>query len=181
MYGGHRETAEMRTNRHLILIGFMGCGKSSVSAALAKRLNRRLVDTDARIEAEQGCSVSRIFEEHGEAFFRELERGLLARLGAETEPLIISAGGGLAAQPQNTEPLRALGTVIYLRVQPQTALARLAGDTTRPLLQGKDKEEKIRALLAAREPLYMAAADICIDTDAFTPKELAEQIIARCR
>lgn len=164
---------------HKVLIGFMGSGKSSVSRILASRLDRRLVDTDAEIEREQGMTISEIFAQRGEQGFRRLEYELLLRLAEEKEPLVISTGGGLAAQPQNRKALGTLGTVIYLQVQPHTVVARLQGDTTRPLLQGADKEEKVRTLLAAREPLYRAAADICIATDTLTPGEIAEQILRK--
>lgn len=162
---------------HKVLIGFMGSGKSSVSKILAVRLGKRLVDTDAEIEREQGMTISELFAQRGEQDFRKLEHELLLRLAEEKEPLVISTGGGLAAQPQNREALSALGTVIYLQVQAHTVLARLQGDETRPLLQGADKEAKVRALLAAREPLYRAAADICIAADTLTPGQIVEQIL----
>lgn len=163
--------------KHKVLIGFMGSGKSSVSRILASRLGRRLVDTDAEIEREQGMTISEIFAQYGEQGFRKLEHELLLRLAQEKEPLVISTGGGLAAQPQNREALSALGTVIYLQVQPHTVLARLQGDETRPLLQGADKEAKVRTLLAEREPLYRAAADVCIATDTLTQREIVAQIL----
>lgn len=163
--------------KHKVLIGFMGSGKSSVARMLASRLGRRLVDTDAEIEREQGMTVSEIFAQRGEEEFRKLEHALLQRLARENEPLVISTGGGLAAQPRNRQALSDLGTVIYLQVQPRTVLARLRQDKTRPLLQGADKEERVRTLLAAREPLYRAAADICIETDTLTPGEIVAQIL----
>lgn len=163
--------------RHKVLIGFMGCGKSTVSKLLAEKLGWQLVDTDARIEEEQGTTISSMFADRGEAWFRILESELIERLSMEKEPMIISTGGGLPIQPQNKELLEKLGDVIYLQVQPQTVLKRLKEDTTRPLLQGEDKEQKIKELLACRGPIYEEVADYIIVTDAMTPKEVALEIL----
>lgn len=163
--------------RHKILIGFMGSGKSAVSVKLAEMLGWKRLDTDARIEQEQGMTVSEIFRRFGEPAFRGMETRLLQRLAEEKEPLVISAGGGLAVQPQNREYLRKLGDVIWLQVRPETVLERLAEDTTRPLLQGADRKRRVESLLAAREPLYRAAADYSVDTDGSSPRQIAEEIL----
>ncbi len=163
--------------KHKVLIGFMGCGKSTVSKLLAKELGWQLIDTDAQIEEEQGTTISRMFADRGEAWFRILESELIERLSKEKEPMVISTGGGLPMQPQNKELLEQLGDVIYLQVQPETVLKRLEKDTTRPLLQGEDKEQKVKELLAYRGPIYEDVADYTIVTDELTPKEIVRKIL----
>ncbi len=163
--------------KHLILIGFMGCGKSAVSRELSRMLGRKCLDTDERIEREQGRAVSRIFAEDGEACFRRLETRLLEQMAEEREPLVISTGGGMAIQPQNPPLLAALGDVVYLKVKAQTVLERLKDDDTRPLLQGADKRLKVEELLAGREPLYERAAGFTVETDGKTPEQVAREII----
>ncbi len=163
--------------KHKILIGFMGSGKSAVSAALADLLGWKLLDTDAQIEKEQEMTISEIFRAQGEGAFRNMETALLNRLAGVEEPLVISAGGGLGAQPQNRETLKQMGDVIWLRVRPETVLKRLEGDMSRPLLQGPYKEQKVRDLLDERAPLYGAAASFQVDTDGKTPLQIAEEII----
>lgn len=167
--------------KHIVLIGFMGCGKSTVSKLLAEKLDWPLVDTDARIEQEQGKTISQIFAERGEPWFRILESELIERLSKEETPMIISTGGGLPVQPQNKELLEELGQVIYMKTQPQTVLKRLEGDTTRPLLQGDDKEQKVVELLSKRNPIYESVADYIIQTDELSPEEIVEVIINKTR
>lgn len=165
--------------RHKVLIGFMGSGKTTVSKLLAQRLGIGLLDTDEEIQRKQQRSITCIFAESGEKAFRQMERELLKALAKEKTPLVISTGGGLAVQPENKSLLKALGDVIYLQVRPETVLTRLAGDETRPLLQGEEKEQKVRALLRAREPFYEAAADEILAVDDLTPEQIVEEIIRR--
>ena len=154
-----------RTKDHIILIGFMGCGKSTVGIRLSYRLRRSLTDTDKLIEKEQKCSISEIFAKRGEAHFRELEteclRTLLERNGSE----IISVGGGLPVKEENRKLLKKLGVVFYLRATADTIYERVKHDTTRPLLQDKNPMEKIRTLMAERSAIYEMAADVIIDVD----------------
>lgn len=162
---------------NLILIGFMGAGKTSVGAACAKSMNRQLFDTDQMIEEEAGMAISDIFAKQGEEVFRRTETAVLEKLLAGTVGAIISVGGGLPLLPQNRVFLKKLGIVVFLRVQKETVLERLKGDTTRPLLQGGDAEEKVRSLLAYRNPLYEEAANLVIDVDGKTIPEIAEAIV----
>ena len=134
---------------HIILIGFMGAGKSTVARSLSRRLPS----------------------------FRRTESGVLAGLAERRSPVIISTGGGLPMREENRRVLRQMGRVVYLRVKPETVCARLASDTTRPLLQGGDRKEKIRALLAERGPFYEAAAHFAVDTDGKRPDQIAEEIL----
>lgn len=162
--------------KNVILIGFMGAGKTSVGKTYAKRHKLPLLDTDQLIEQEAGMTISRIFAEQGEAAFRAAETAVLQRLLAETDHAVISVGGGLPLLEKNREVLKQLGTVVFLRVQKGTVLKRLAGDTTRPLLMGENVEERVRKLLAYRNPLYEQAAHRIVDVDGKTLGQIADEI-----
>lgn len=151
--------------KNIILIGFMGCGKTTVGIRLSYRIRKVLEDTDKRIEREQGRTISEIFEAEGEPYFRDLETKLLQKLIQEKYQRIISTGGGLPVREENRKLLRELGTVIYLRIKPETVYQRLKNDKTRPLLQCEDPLAKIRELMEQRMPLYEEAAHIVIDVD----------------
>jgi len=158
------------------LVGMMGAGKSTVGCALAARLGRRFVDTDAEIEREQGCAVAEIFARDGEAGFRALERAMVTRwLG---EPAVVALGGGAVAQPEIRAACLRSGTLVWLRARPETLLARLGEGATRPLLAGLPgaaRLARLRELLAAREPAYASAA-LAVDTDASPVDEVVERI-----
>lgn len=162
--------------KNVVLIGFMGSGKSSVGRQLAQRLAYRFVDTDQMIEQKAGKSISEIMKEGGEAAFRRMEQELLAALPELPERNVISTGGGLPIAEGNADILKQAGFVIYLRTQPETILYRLSGDTQRPLLAGPDKETKVRELLEYREPIYEYACHMAIDTDKKSLMELSDEI-----
>lgn len=164
-------------DRHnLILIGFMGAGKTSVGEQLAAHRHRTLIDTDRMIEDMTGQTVAEIFQQQGEAAFRRLEGMVLKELAAKTQGGIISVGGGLPLWEDNKQLLKALGRVIYLRVRPETVTRRLQGDRTRPLLQGDGVMEKVERLMACRGPVYESLADCVIDADEKTVTQLRQQI-----
>lgn len=129
---------------NLILIGFMGCGKSTLGIQLSYRLRKPFLDTDRRIEERQGSSISDLFSEKGEAFFRGLETDALKELLLENTEYVISTGGGIILNPKNREILKELGTVVYLKVSPQTVYGRLKHDKTRPLLQERILLQKLK-------------------------------------
>lgn len=162
--------------KNVVLIGFMGSGKSSVGRQLAHRLAYRFVDTDQMIEQKAGKSISMIMEEGGEKAFRRMEQELLETLKDMPEKNVISTGGGLPIAEGNADILKQAGFVIYLRTRPETVLERLSGDTQRPLLAGPDKEKKIRGLLEYREPIYEYACHMAVDTDKKGLLELSEEI-----
>ena len=161
---------------HVILIGFMGCGKSSVGKMLARELSVPFVDTDAWIEEQNGRKISDIFRESGEEHFRELETRALEQLLEDEGRKVIAVGGGLPMRPVNREYLKKLGTTVYLLAQPETLVARLQGDDTRPLLQGGELRQKILQLMSDREDIYQSAADIRISTDGKKICEITEEI-----
>ena len=164
--------------QNMILIGFMGAGKTSVGEELAGRFGKTLIDTDRMIEERAGMSISDIFAVQGEEAFRRLETEVLEQLISEASGEMISVGGGLPLREENRKLLKKLGTVIYLRVRPETVLARLKGDTTRPLLQGDDVEEKVNSLLSKRGPIYEIAADRIISVDGRSVEQIADAIMA---
>lgn len=164
-------------NKNIVLIGFMGSGKSTVGIELSYRLRRIVEDTDIRIEKKAGKSISDIFAGEGEMAFREMETALLKQMLDEKEAKIISVGGGTPVKEENRILLKQLGKVVYLRVQPETVYGRLKGDTTRPLLQGENPQEKIRVLLDARKEAYESCADWIIDVDELNVASVVNRII----
>lgn len=161
---------------NVILIGFMGAGKTSVSRALAEAEKLPLVDVDEMIEKEAGMVTSEIFRLYGEERFRQMETETLEKLIRETDHSVISVGGGLPVREINRKRMRELGTVVFLNVKAETVLKRLEGDTTRPMLYAADKEKRVKDLLAFRSPLYREAAHIVVDTDDKTIRQVAEEV-----
>lgn len=152
-------------NNHLILIGYMGCGKTTLGKKLAFRERLPLLDTDQWIEEKQGKEIAAIFDGEGEAAFRQMETDCLKEIKKLSGRRVISVGGGLPLKEENRRLLKELGTVVYLRARPETIYERLKNDTTRPLLRGDDPQGKIRAMLGTRGPIYEEAADVIVDVD----------------
>lgn len=161
---------------NVILIGFMGCGKTTVGLRLSYRLRRTVTDTDKEIEKEEKRTISDIFATDGEAYFRKAETECLRKMIGSTENQIISVGGGLPMREENRRLLKKLGQVFYLRATAQTIYERLKDDTTRPLLQGEDPFTKIRTLLQERDPYYREAADVVIAVDGKGFDEILDEI-----
>lgn len=164
------------SKQNLILIGFMGAGKSSIGRELAELCRRPLEDTDKLIEKQKGMAISRIFAEAGEETFRQMETDLLRKLKKQEPGVILSCGGGLPLREENRDLLKAAGMVIYLRTSPETVLKRLAHDTTRPLLQGDNVDEKVHRMMKERESCYLDACHETVDTDGKTIGEIAQEI-----
>ena len=158
--------------KNIVLIGMMGCGKSTVGALLAQRLGRELVDTDQYIEAAQGRSISSIFAREGEAFFRDQELEAAEEL-AKRQDLIIACGGGLPTRPDAIAALKYSGTVFWLRRDPGETYDAL--DTAqRPLAQ--QGRADFLARFAQREPIYRQWADYIID-DFSSPEATMDRIL----
>lgn len=164
---------------NVILIGFMGSGKTTVGLRLSYRLRQSVIDTDKEIEREERRTVSDIFATEGEAYFRERETACLQKLIRTVSNQIISVGGGLPLREENRKLLRKLGTIFYLRADAETIYERLKGDTTRPLLQGSDPRAKIRALMEERDIYYREAADVVIQVDGKTFEQIIDEIEAQ--
>lgn len=150
---------------NVILTGFMGCGKSSVAIKLSYRLKKAVVDTDKWIEKKQGKRVAEIFEQDGEDVFRDLETQALKSIKQSSRNDIISVGGGTPMREENRSLMKEMGTVVYLRLKPETALARVRMDGSRPLLNCEDPLAKITELLEKRGPLYEECAHVIVDVD----------------
>ncbi|MGN0279770.1 MAG: shikimate kinase [Lachnospiraceae bacterium] len=163
---------------NVILIGFMGCGKSTVGLKLSYRLRKSVIDTDKEIERTEKRSISDIFQAEGEAYFRDKETECLKKLLKTSGNQIISVGGGLPMREVNRQLLHQLGQVVYLRAKAETIYDRLKYDTTRPLLQGENPQEKIRSLMAQREQNYEEASDIIIDVDGKDFEQIIGEIEA---
>ena len=161
----------MRPDR-VILIGFMGCGKSTVGRLLAERLGWELVDTDALIEARTGTPVTRIFRDQGEHAFRDTETEALASL--EQKPrLVVATGGGAPAQPRNRKFFSTTAAIFHLRVSLAAVRERTRGDAGRPLLSLSPNA--LRALYDSRQPIYDSMGT-AVETDGRTPEEVADEI-----
>jgi shikimate kinase len=158
----------------VVLVGFMGSGKSSVGRELARRFGVPFVDMDERIEAAAGCRIRDLFAREGEKAFREREKAVLRDV-LPVSGCVIATGGGAFADEENRALLLAYAPVVYLEAAVETLLERLAADIGRPLLRGGDREEVVRALLSQRVPGYRTA-DVTVRTDGRTVEEVAGQV-----
>jgi len=168
-----------RPIRNLALIGLMGAGKTSVGRWVAERLHFSLLDTDALIEERVGKPIAQIFAEEGEPAFREYERRVVEELGHLTDT-VISTGGGLPTQEPNLASLKTHSLVVYLWASPEKLWERVRGQKHRPLLHDADPLEKLRRLLAARDPFYRQA-DILVNTEWRSVAEVAQHVINQFR
>jgi len=141
--------------KNLVLVGFMGSGKTTIGRLTAVELGMQFMDMDRRIEEREGMSIPDIFAQRGESIFRDIEEEVVKELAARHD-LVIATGGGVVLRPANVEILAHSGVVVHLRVDVETVLARTRGHTHRPLLQGEDLSTRARALLKERRPLYEA-------------------------
>ena len=166
--------------KNLVLVGFMGSGKTTVGKALARQTGCPLFDCDEEIVKQSGKKITEIFQTEGEGGFRRRETALLQELcRRKEEGVIYSTGGGVVMSPENRQYLKELGTVVLLDITAETVIQRLGRDSTRPLLQGPDRVKKVRTLLVRRQDAYHQAADLTIDAGKGTPDEIAEEIIKR--
>lgn len=162
---------------NIILIGFMGSGKTAVGKLLSKKLNKKLIDTDDLIEEKLRMKIDDVFLNYGEEYFRDIESSICQTL-KEYENKIISCGGGIILRDENVKNLKEAGRVILLQVSFAKVIERIAKETHRPLLKVQDKEKTIRDLLEFRKVRYEKAADIVIDTNNLSIQEVADKIMA---
>ena len=169
--------APVRGPRPIWLVGMMGAGKSTVGRLLAERLRCRFIDVDDEIERAQGREISQIFAEGGEASFRRIERASIeAHLG---EPAVVALGGGAITQAGMADLLAKSGTVVYLRGEPETLLARLGDCRTRPMLRDVPRPERLtrlKALLEERSRAYETAS-VVVDVDGTDPSGIVEHLV----
>lgn len=158
---------------HIVLVGMMGVGKSSLAKRIGRALRRPVLDTDAEITARTGRTIPEIFATDGEVTFRDLEVGVLAELLGRSEPSVIAAAGGIVLRPENRAALASAGTVIWLRAPVDVLVGRVAHGTHRPAL-ADDPEGTLRSMEQTREALYEEVADLSIDTSQRFDDALAE-------
>ncbi len=164
---------------NVVLIGFMGSGKTQTGRSLSERLGLRFTDTDALIETRAGKAIRRIFEEDGEEAFRVLERSVILEAAGETGQ-VIATGGGVPANPDNMVTLKRSGCVVWLQASPESVWERVREGQERPLLAVEDPQGRIRELLRIREPFY-AQAHLAVDTSGKSVPEVAGEIIELLR
>lgn len=163
-----------RNISNIILVGFMGTGKTSVGIRLAEVLGMTFVDTDDLIEKDSGMIISDIFSKHGEDYFRDLESKVAEEISKQKKQ-VIATGGGIIRREKNIENFRQTGILFCLDASPETILERTSGDNHRPLLQVDDPISRIHNLLKERDPLY-AKADYRINTSDLSIDQVADRI-----
>lgn len=167
----------------LFLIGYMGCGKSSLGRKLARHLEADFIDTDTRIERTEGAAIADIFRYAGEAYFRQAERNMLDSVIAEGKRVVVATGGGLPAWQDNMTCMNRAGLTVYLKRTAEQIASRLSpyGRQKRPRLRGLSDEELVAFMtsdMASREPFY-GQARLVIDCAELSDEELTRIIAAR--
>jgi shikimate kinase len=161
---------------NIVLIGFMGCGKTTVGRVIAKKIGYMFIDTDAMVERASGRAIPEIFAIDGEDEFRRLETEAVLK-AAGSKCAVIAAGGGVPLRIENMAALRAGGVLVYMRVPPDRILRNTARDSSRPLLNRPNKKEAVLKMIESRRPYY-EAADIALDLSGCTINKAADKIIA---
>jgi shikimate kinase len=166
---------------HLVLVGLAGSGKTTIGRGLAERLGREFLDIDLEILRREGKSnVGEVFRARGEAYFRQLEADITQELAMKTS-MVIAPGGGWIMTPRSVEAMRPVSYLIYLKVAPETALARIGADVgNRPLLDHPDPLGELRRMLSVRGPKY-EEADLVVDAGQASVAEVIDQLIARIK
>jgi shikimate kinase len=162
-------------SRSIVLVGMPGCGKSAIGRRLAPRLELSFVDADDEIERAAGKPITEIFADHGEAYFREGERKVIARLLA-SGPQVLATGGGAFMAQETRDNIRRCGISIWVKADLPILVRRVAKRTTRPLFRGRDPEVVMRELMAVRHPVF-ATADIVVDSREVPHEAIVTEII----
>jgi shikimate kinase len=168
-------THEPEVPENIVLVGFMGSGKSTVGRMLARRLGFRFLDTDKLVEEREHASIPKIFEQHGEAHFRERETAALESLNG-LQRHVLATGGGIVTVPANIPLLRSLGLVVLLTADPEEIYRRVSRNSGRPLLQVEDPRRRVLDLMAARQPLYESAAHFRVDSTRLRHEDVTAKI-----
>ncbi len=162
---------------NISLIGFMGSGKSTVGRILADKVGFLYIDLDRIIEVDKGISISDIFKEFGEKYFRDLESEVIRKV-YKNKNCIFACGGGAVKKKKNMEIIRRNSRVVYLSVSPEVSFRRLEHVKDRPIIEVEDREDTIRKLIKRRDALYRKYAHIVIDNNGDDPYKTSEDIIA---
>lgn len=167
----------METNKNIFLIGFMGCGKSTMARLLAEELHMELVEMDETIEKEENRTINDIFATDGEAYFRDLESQLIVRI-ADRGGMIVSCGGGAILREENVANMKKNGTIVYLSATPETIYERVRHSTNRPLLNGNMNIEYISQLMSKRVDKYEKAADVILCVNKKEKNEIVRELLS---
>lgn len=175
-----KRIAKQKKN-NIVFIGFMASGKTTIGKSLAEKKGYSFIDTDEWISNKMNTPISEIFDKRGEEYFRQLETNTIKKLSKNFDNTIISTGGGLAIRKENARYLKDMGTVVFLKVSKEIVISRIGKNEERPLLAGEDPEKKIEALLKERNPIYEQLADVIIDTNNKSIKEIVDEVIETLR
>lgn len=165
---------------NIVLIGFMGAGKSTISEFLKTVFAMDVIEMDQIIAERQGMTISDIFETYGEEYFRDLETNLLIEMQSKKN-MVISCGGGVPMRERNVAEMKKNGRVVLLTAKPETILNRVKDNHDRPLLEGNKTVSYITDLMEKRREKYQAAADIVIETDGKSELEICEELVKKLR
>ncbi|MBQ8306839.1 MAG: shikimate kinase [Blautia sp.] len=160
---------------HIVIIGFMGSGKTRVGKRLAQDLELPFVEVDKSISKKMGMNINDIFQKFGEPYYRALETLTIKELAGSKERMVVSLGAGLPMQEQNQQLIPALGTVVYIKGSVDTLLKRLE-DTNNPMTEEENYQDKIRRMLKQRDPVYQKFADITVRTGTKPFEDLVAEI-----
>lgn len=166
----------MKLNYNIVLIGFMGTGKSTISAYLSEQFGMEAIDMDQVISEREGMPISRIFEIHGEEYFRNAETNLLKELQTRKN-VVISCGGGTPLREENVVEMKKNGKVVLLTAKPETIFNRVKDNHDRPLIENNKSVEFIEELMLKRKDKYIAAADVIIETDNKEKQQICHELI----
>lgn len=161
---------------NIVLIGFMGCGKTTVGRIISQILNWEFIDTDDLIIERTKCSISYIFAKYGEMYFRKIESDVIKDI-ADKDKCVISLGGGAVLNEQNLSELRKKSLIFYLKGSPETIISHIGNNKDRPLLQTSNPYETVKELLNKRHPLYINNCNYFIDIDEKDPYAIAKEIV----
>lgn len=167
--------------RHIVLVGFMGTGKTTIGNRLARGLGREFVDIDHEIERVSGMSISDMFRKYGETRFRSEEHLATVKLAA-CQGLVISTGGGWVLKEENVEALKPGSLIVWLTAPPEVIFQRvMRKKSSRPLLKNISSPADIAEMMAGRKPYYEKAADIAVDTGERSLRQAVEDIVFNYR
>ena len=161
---------------NIMLIGFMGTGKSTIARKIKETLNIEQIEMDALIAKEAGMSIPDIFEKYGETYFRDLETEMLRKF-QDAKPVVVSCGGGAVLRDENIEIMKGQGKIVLLTATPETVFERVRYSTDRPVLNGNMNVDYIKELMEKRRARYEMAADIVITTDGKNADEICQEIL----